>query len=103
MVGVSGRRRAARPARRTAVRRMRMALGTLGCAGLAATLLTAVPAQALTPARATSTALPPFTCGSTSGGSSATLGHVRTVRVGHHTGYDRFTIEFTGTVLPHYA
>lgn len=91
------------------MRPVRITLGSLAAALLVAALLTAPQAQAVGSQRAGATtsasaaALPPFTCGSTSGGSTATLGHLRAVRVGHHTGYDRFVIEFTGTVLPHYA
>lgn len=81
---------------------LRVILGSLGAAVLLTTALVSPSAQAAAPSRP-SAALPPFTCGSTSGGSTATLGHLRSVRVGHHTGYDRFVVEFTGTVLPHYA
>jgi hypothetical protein len=49
-----------------------------------------------------SSALPGFTCGTQSGGSDSVFAPITAVRVGHHLGYDRFVVEFTGSFVPGY-
>jgi hypothetical protein len=43
-----------------------------------------------------------FTCGTQSGGSDGVFAPITAVRVGHHIGYDRFVVEFSGSVVPGY-
>jgi hypothetical protein len=47
-------------------------------------------------------ALPAFTCGIASGGSTAVHSHVTDVRVGRHLHFDRFVMQFDTATLPHY-
>jgi hypothetical protein len=47
--------------------------------------------------------LPAFTCGTASGGSSTTYGHITAVRVGHGVGYDRFVVQFSSPRVPHFT
>lgn len=47
-------------------------------------------------------ALPPYTCGTQTGGSSTTYGHVTSVRVGHGVGFDRFVVQFSSSRVPGY-
>jgi hypothetical protein len=48
-------------------------------------------------------ALPPFVCGTVTGGSVGTHGYVSRVSVGTHPGYDRFVIQFIGPAVPGYT
>ena len=43
-----------------------------------------------------------FTCGTQSGGSDGAVAPITAVRVGHHVGFDRFVVEFSGSVVPGY-
>ncbi len=62
-----------------------------------------VTAWVVTPA-ADAAALPPFTCGTVSAGStSGSAAPITRVSVGHHPGYDRFVVEFAGSRVPHYT
>jgi hypothetical protein len=47
-------------------------------------------------------ALPPYACGSVTGGSSTVHSHVTDVRVGAHATYDRFVIQFSTARVPRY-
>jgi hypothetical protein len=47
-------------------------------------------------------ALPPYTCGTMTGGSTSVHSHVTDVRVARHTRFDRFVVEFSTARLPHY-
>jgi len=66
---------------------------------LASTVLVAPQADAAS-ATGAATALPPFRCGPVSGGSSATTVHISNLRVTAKPGFDRFVVEFTGSVIP---
>jgi hypothetical protein len=44
-----------------------------------------------------------FTCGTVSGGSSTTYGHITAVRVGHGIGFDRFVVQFSSPRVPHFT
>jgi hypothetical protein len=66
-----------------------------------ATLLSGI-ALALPVTASASPALSGFTCGTQSGGSDGVVAPITAVRVGHHLGYDRFVVEFTGSVVPGY-
>jgi hypothetical protein len=46
--------------------------------------------------------LPPFVCGTQSGGSANTFAAITAVRVGRHPGYDRFVVQFAGPTVPGY-
>ena len=48
-------------------------------------------------------ALPPYTCGTVSGGSSASYGHITAIRVGHSVGFDRFVVQFSGSGIRRYT
>jgi hypothetical protein len=48
-------------------------------------------------------ALPPFSCGTQSGGSASHYGQVSDVRVGRHVGYDRFVVQFANGGIPAYT
>jgi hypothetical protein len=48
------------------------------------------------------TTLPPFRCGTASGGAN-NFAHITGVRVGRQVGYDRFVIQFSSSQVPHYA
>jgi hypothetical protein len=48
-------------------------------------------------------ALPAFTCGSMSGGSTTVHSHITDVRVARHRSYDRFVVVFSTVRIPHYA
>jgi len=48
-------------------------------------------------------ALPPFACGTVTGGSAATYGHVTAVGLGTHPGYDRFVLTFSSSAVPAYT
>jgi hypothetical protein len=60
---------------------------------LAVTLCTAVP-----PA----TAEPAFQCHRAQGGRSGVVGHITDVRVGQHTTFDRFVVQFRENHVPRY-
>jgi hypothetical protein len=47
-------------------------------------------------------ALPPFRCGTLTGGSTTVHSHITDVRVGRHATFDRFVVEFNTQRLPHY-
>jgi hypothetical protein len=47
-------------------------------------------------------ALPAFTCGTVSGGSTAVHSHVTDVRVGEHLHFDRFVMQFDTARMPHF-
>jgi hypothetical protein len=47
-------------------------------------------------------ALPPYTCGTMTGGSTTVHSHVTDVRVAKHASFDRFVVEFSTVRLPHY-
>lgn len=49
-----------------------------------------------------SAALPPYVCGTQSGGTTAVHSHITDVRVGQHATFDRFVIEFSTVRLPSY-
>ena len=59
-------------------------------------------ASTLVAAGGSADALPPYTCGTQTGGSSSTYGHVTAVRVGHHIGFDRFVVQFSSSRVPSY-
>lgn len=62
-------------------------------------ILTVGAAVAGSPA---ATALPAYTCGTQTGGSATTYGHVTSVRVGHGAGFDRFVVQFSSSRVPGY-
>ncbi|MGH8862941.1 MAG: AMIN-like domain-containing (lipo)protein [Jatrophihabitantaceae bacterium] len=47
-------------------------------------------------------ALPPFRCGSVSGGTPGFTGHITAVRVGQNTTFDRFVVQFREARAPHF-
>ena len=47
-------------------------------------------------------ALPAFVCGTVSGGSTTVHSHITDVRVGQHTNFDRFVVEFSTLRVPRY-
>ena len=69
----------------------------IGFATLLAGTAVGVPVAA-----SASPALSGFTCGTQSGGSDTVVAPITGVRVGHHLGYDRFVVEFSGAVVPGY-
>jgi hypothetical protein len=64
-----------------------------------ASLALATGAAAITGAiQASAQDLPAFTCTNKSGGVANASGTVTTIRTGHHNGYDRLVLEFSGSV-----
>lgn len=63
-------------------------------------ILVAGAALAMPVSASASPALSGFTCGTQSGGSDGVVAPITAVRVGHHLGYDRFVVEFSGSVVP---
>src|SRR4051812_36989509 len=47
-------------------------------------------------------ALPPYVCGTVSGGSTTVHSHITDVSVGRHARFDRFVVEFSTHRVPHY-
>lgn len=47
-------------------------------------------------------ALPPYACGTQSGGSTSVHSHVTDVRLAEHATFDRFVVEFSTARLPRY-
>src|SRR4051812_44820095 len=78
---------------------MRTLVVHLGAVAVTIVAGTAVPALAVSAAAA-----PSFTCGAVSGGSStARPVPVTAVRVGRHTGFDRFVVQFAGSRVSSYT
>jgi hypothetical protein len=48
-------------------------------------------------------ALPAYQCSRVTGGTTAVHSHITDVRVGRHSKFDRFVIEFSTRRLPHYV
>ena len=85
--------------RPSSVVRSALAVIVLGASAVLGAGAVAAPATAAAADAATPSALPPWTCGTQTGGSG-TPGQVTDVRVGTHPGYDRFVVQFAGTGMP---
>jgi hypothetical protein len=72
---------------------MRFKFALSAIAVLAATLCAAAPSAS---------ARTGFECRNASGGSPGFTGHITGVRVGQHTTFDRFVMQFRGTRVPQY-
>lgn len=68
-----------------------------------ATLAVPTSAAIIAVPASTTAALPASACGMVSGGSSTSFGHITAVRVGHHVGFDRFVVQFSGVRVPRYT